>query len=70
MVGDGFVHDLEGTIGCLAAVVRCLRQVEDYQSVGCWVWLRKNGLLPNLLLAFHLRELPWLLLCHLSVGGG
>lgn len=68
VVADGFVCDLESKIGCHPTVIWCLRQVEDYPSVGGWVWLPKDGLLPNFLLAFHLCELPRLLLCHLSIG--
>jgi len=57
VAGDGLVYHLEGTVCGFLAVVWCSRQVEDNQSVCCWIRLWEDCLLPILLLALDLCEL-------------
>jgi len=66
--GDGLVGHLESAVCGLFAVVGCGCEAEDNQPVCRRVRLWEDRLLPGLLLAPDLRELPRLLLYYLCIG--
>jgi len=66
--GDDLSYHLEGTVCSFLAVVWCSCQVDDNQSVCCWVRFWEDGFLLGFLLALNLCEFPQLFLYDLYIG--